>query len=66
MAVSLLEKYSKRMQISEACYKNNSNLGGRMSDTRKLTVAKCLDNVSKFMNEAFDSSMATQRSDLGA
>lgn len=32
---------------------------------RKITVAKCLDNVNKFLNEAFDSSMGTQRSAMG-
>lgn len=36
-----------------------------MDSMRKITVAKCLDNVNKFLNEAFDSSMGTQRSAMG-
>lgn len=36
-----------------------------MDSMRKITVAKCLDNTNKFLNEAFDSSMGTQRSAMG-
>ena len=36
-----------------------------MDSIRKITVAKCLDNVSTFLNEAFESSMGTQRAAMG-
>lgn len=64
MANQLLEKYSKKLQLAEAVYQKRHN-GESMDGMRKITVAKCLDNVSKFLNEAFDSSMGTQRSAMG-
>lgn len=64
MAKNLLEAYSKRLKIAESVYGQTHN-GQKMSNMKKLTVATCLDNVSRFMNEAFDSSQATQRADMG-
>lgn len=64
MAKNLLEAYSKRLQIAESVY-GQTHEGQKMSQIKKLTVATCLDNVSRFMNEAFDSSAATQRADMG-
>ena len=64
MANMLLEKYSKRIQLAESVYAKRHN-GESMDSIRKITVAKCLDNVNKFLNEAFDSSMGTQRSAMG-
>lgn len=64
MANMLLEKYSKKLQLSESVY-GKGHAGDRMDMTRKITIAKALDNTSKFLNEAFDSSMGTQRASLG-
>ena len=64
MANRLLEKYSKKLQLAEAVYQKRHN-GEKMDSMRKITVAKCLDNVNKFLNEAFDSSMGTQRAAMG-
>ena len=64
MANMLLEKYAKRINLAESVYQKRHN-GESMDSIRKITVAKCLDNVNKFLNEAFDSSMGTQRSAMG-
>lgn len=64
MAKKLLEAYANRLRVSESVYGQTHN-GQKMSNLKKMTVAACLDNVSRFMNEAFDSSAATQRSDMG-
>lgn len=64
MAKNLLEAYSNRIKIAESVYSQTHN-GQKMSNIKKLTVATCLNNVSRFMNEAFDSSAATQRADMG-
>ena len=64
MANVLLEKYAKRIQLAESVYQKRHN-GESMDSLRKITVAKCLDNVNRFLNEAFDSSMGTQRSAMG-
>lgn len=64
MANKLLEKYSKKIKLAESVYSATHN-GERMDQIRKITVAKCLDNVSTFLNEAFDSSMGTQRAAMG-
>ena len=64
MARSLLEAYSKRINIAESVYKKANN-GRAMDNHRKLVVARCLANTNKFLNEAFDSSIGTQRSEMG-
>ena len=64
MATNLLEAYKKRIAISESVYSKNHS-GERMSNHKKITVAKVLENTNKFLNEAFSSSMGTQRSDMG-
>lgn len=62
--MNLVEAYKKRLAISESVYGKAHN-GEKMSNNRKIVTAKCLSNVEKFLNEAFDNSVGTQRSDLG-
>lgn len=62
--MNLLESYKKRLAVSESVYKKAHN-GVGMDSNKKLVVATCLDNISKLMNESFDSASATQRSDMG-
>lgn len=64
MSNVLLEKYSKKIQLAESVYSKMHN-GESMDQMRKIAVAKCLDTTSKFLNEAFESSMGTQRSAMG-
>ena len=61
---SLLESYKNRLAISESVHQKSHN-GAKMSSAKKLMIASVLNNTSKFMNEAFDSSAAMQRSALG-
>lgn len=60
---TLLEAYSKRLAISESVYSKSH--AEAMPAHKKLVIAKCLDNTSKFMNEAFENSVGTQRANLG-
>ena len=62
--MNLLENYKTRLNVSESVYKNAHN-GESMDTNKKMAVARCLQNVSTFMNEAFDSASGTQRSDMG-
>lgn len=64
MAKSLFEAYQNRLSISESVYQR-AHQGQSMDSNRKLVVAKVLENTNKFLKEAFDSSMGTQRSDMG-
>lgn len=64
MAKNLMESYKNRIALAESVHQKNNN-GARMSSQKKLMLATVLDNTAKFMNEAFDSSAATQRSALG-
>lgn len=64
MAKNLVEAYKNRLAISESVYARDHR-GEKMGNNKKMVVAKCLDNISRFMNEAFDSSTGTQRSDMG-
>ena len=56
---NLLESYKNRLAISESVHQRSHN-GAKMSNAKKLMIASVLNNTSKFMNEAFDSSAATQ------
>lgn len=61
---SLFEAYKNRLSVSESVYGKMHN-GERMSNNRKLVTAKLLENTNRFLNEAFENSVGTQRSDMG-
>ena len=63
--MNLLETYSKRLAVAEKAYAQTSG-GQKLSEHKKLVTARCLDNITKFLSEAFDNSVGTQRSDMGA
>lgn len=64
MANTLLESYKGRLSISEQYYAQKNN-GAKMSSTKKMIVAQCLENTARYINEGFANSVGTQRSDLG-
>lgn len=49
---NLLETYKDRLAVAERVYQK-AHMNESMSNERKLATAKCLENISKFMNEAF-------------
>jgi hypothetical protein len=61
---SLFEAYKNRLAVADTVY-GKMHEGAKMSNNRKLVTAKCLENVNRFMNEAFDQSVGTQRADMG-
>lgn len=62
--MNLLETYKNRLTISESVYSKAHN-GAKLDNNRKLVTAKCLQNVERFLNESFENSVGTQRSDMG-
>ena len=65
MANKLFETYAPRLEVADKVHQK-AHLGEGLDNFKKIAIAKCLDNVNKFMTEAFDNSVGTQRSDLGA
>lgn len=61
---SLLEAYSKRIAVAEKYFQNKHN-GEKLTENKKLVVAKVLENTNRALNEAFNNSIGTNRSDLG-
>ena len=61
---SLFEAYKNRLAVANTVHAK-MHMGESMSNNKKLVTAKCLENVNRFMNEAFDASQGTQRSDMG-
>lgn len=59
MAVNLLETYKGRLKVAERMYSQRHN-GEKLSDQRKIATAKLLQNTSKYINESFTPTMATQ------
>ena len=59
---NILESYKNRLAISESVHKNFH--GTSMSPAKKTMIAACLNNMSRFMNDAFDSSAVTSRNTL--
>lgn len=64
MKGNLLEAYAKRLNIAEAFYAGRHN-GEKLSDQKKLVTAVCLNNVNRFLTEAFSNSEGTQMSNMG-
>ena len=62
--MNLFETYKNRLAISESVY-GKTHSGATMDSARKMMIAKVLENTNNFLNEAFDSSIGTQRSDMG-
>lgn len=62
--MTLVEKYAKRVNLAEKYYAKNNN-GATLDGDRKLVLAQVLSNTSKFLNESFENSVSTQRSDMG-
>lgn len=62
--INLLESYKGRLAISESVYAKNHG-GEKLSQNKKMVVAKLLDNQNRFLNEAFDNSVGTQKADMG-
>ena len=63
MAKSLFEAYKNRLAVANAVYSKAHN-GESMSNNRKLVTAKVLENTNRFLNEAFENSVGTQRADM--
>lgn len=61
---TLLETYKNRLAVAESVF-SKSNNGKKMDNNRKLILATVLNNTNRYMTEQMDSSMATQRSDIG-
>ena len=61
--MNLVEAYKKRIAVAESLYTKSHN-GEAMSSNMKLVTAACLNNVSKFLNEAFQGG-ATQADSSG-
>ena len=65
MKGNLLEAYAKRLNLAESVYAGKHD-GAKLSDQRKLVTAVCLNNVNRYLTEAFANSTGTQLGDLGA
>ena len=63
--MTLLETYQKRIAVSEGVYAK-AHQGEQLSNSKKIMVAQLLDNTNKFLTEAFNNSVGTQRADMGA
>ena len=53
-----------RLNVAERYYSKAHN-GEALSESKKLIIAKTLESTNRFLNEAFENSAATQRSDMG-
>lgn len=61
---NLLESYRNRLSVADSVYAQTHN-GAKMDQNKKLLIANSLNNVSKFLSEAFENSAGTQRAALG-
>ena len=62
--MNLLESYKGRLSVSEKYYSQKNN-GLKMSNTKKMITAQCLENTAKYLNESFNAAVGTQRTDMG-
>jgi len=64
MKKTLLEAYAKKLTVAEDVYKNTHD-NRPMSYSNKVATAVLLNNVNRTLKEAFESSVGTQRADMG-
>ena len=64
MRQNLLETYSRQLKVAEAYVAKNFD-GKTISANTQLTTAVLLDNTNRWMTEAYNGTISTQRSDLG-
>lgn len=66
--MNLLEAYGKRLSLADKIY-SKAHQGEKLTESKKILIAKCLENTQRFMNEAVIAQShnegATQRSDMG-
>lgn len=62
--MNLLEAYSKRLTLADKIHAK-AHQGEHLTESKKILIAKCLENTQRFMAEAFEQSQGTQRSDMG-
>lgn len=62
--MNLLEAYGKRLALADKVHAR-AHQGQHLTESKKILIAKCLENTQRFMNEAFEMSSGTQRSDMG-
>lgn len=64
MAINLLEAYKNRLATADTVF-SKTRFGAKMDTSRKVMVAKCLENANKLLNEGFANSVGTQKADMG-
>ena len=52
---NLLEAYANRLTYADKIYAKNHQ-GERLTESKKILIAKCLENTQRFVNEAIDQS----------
>lgn len=62
--MNLLENYKGRLAVAEKYFAQKNN-GAKMSNSKKMVTAMCLDNTARYINESFKVAAGTQRADLG-
>ena len=61
---NLFEAYANRLSLAERFYSEKH--GHALSEQKKLVTAVCLNNVNKYLTEAFSNSVGTQLGNMGA
>ena len=64
MRQNLLETYSRQLKVAEAYVAKNFD-GRQVSANTALATAVLLDNTNRWMTEAYDATVATNRSEMG-
>lgn len=61
--MNIVEAYAKKLSISEKVYSSEHG-GARLSDSKKVAIARVLANTSEYLNEQFENSVGTQLSNM--
>lgn len=64
MRQNLLETYSRQLKVAEAYVAKNFD-GRQVSANTALATAVLLDNTNRWMTEAYDATVATNRGEMG-
>lgn len=62
--VSLVEAYKNRLALAENLYKQEHD-GKSLTESKKMIIAKVLNNTNQFLTEKFEAAQGTQLASLG-
>ena len=61
--MNIVEAFKGKLKVSELVYANEHG-GKKLSESKKIAIARVLANTTEYLNEAFENSVGTQLANM--